>query len=77
MSRAEQKRFVREMSKTIAEDICSFIDEGKIPENWDGHEFRVLLASRHSESADMSSIRRHPQRKRARDFRNHCMVQYL
>jgi hypothetical protein len=77
MNRAEQKGFVREMSKTIADDICAFIDEGRIPEDWDGHEFLVLLASRHSESADMSSIRRHPQRKRAGDFRNHCMIMGL
>jgi hypothetical protein len=52
MNRKQQKTFVKALSKNIAKGICDWVDEGRIPETWDGHELRQLLADRHSESAE-------------------------
>lgn len=70
MIRSEQIEFVRGLSSTIADKIIEAIQAGKIPEDWDGHELRILLSNQHAQSASMSTIYAHPQSKRARDFRN-------
>ncbi len=77
MDRKEQKAFVRDLSRRVAESICDQIDRRVIPETWDGHELRSLLAYRHEESAKMTSIRKEPRSKRSRDFRNTIIVESL
>ncbi len=77
MTRRDQKKFVRDLSKSIATSISEQIDRDQIPENWDGHELRCLLAYRHEESAKMTSIRKDPRSKRARDFKNTIIVENL
>jgi len=68
MTRDEQKEFVRELSAAIADDICAKIGAGKIPEFWDGHELRHLLAHRHAQSASMSRPMENKRRRRYQDF---------
>ena len=46
MTRDEQAAFVRELSINITAKILSDIEDGKVPEDWDGHELRQLLAER-------------------------------
>ena len=70
MTRAEQIRFVRELSSNICEDIKKTILSGSIPETWDGHELRVWLSDRHAESAALSRIKQEPKSQRARAYRN-------
>lgn len=53
MTPREQKDFIRQLSETIAADICNQIDDQKIPDDWDGRELRQLLAYRHNQSAHM------------------------
>ncbi len=77
MTEAQQKRFVRSLSKEIADTICRSIDQGAIPQEWDGHELRSLLASRHGESAVMSVIKKEPRSRRAREFRNTVIIRNL
>jgi hypothetical protein len=77
MTTVKQKRFVRSLSKEIADTICRSIDQGAIPQDWDGHELRALLASRHGESAAMSVIKQEPRSRRAREFRNTVIVRNL
>lgn len=77
MNRREQKAFVKGISASITAEACRKITEGKIPLEWDGHELRAYLANRHAQSAAMSSILRDPRSKRAREFRNTCLVNYL
>jgi hypothetical protein len=77
MTKAQQKKFVRGMSATIAADVCKQIAEGKIPENWDGHELRALLHYRHGLSAKMSDPMSDKRTRRARDFRNTIIVNNL
>lgn len=73
MNTEEQKTFVRELSETIAADICEQIDAGKIPENWDGIELRNLLKYRHSSSARMYS----GTSKRIRNANNTILINNL
>jgi len=58
-------------------EICDKIDNGLIPENWDGHELRALLCMKHKESAEMSVINREHRSRRARSFRNEVLVSNL
>lgn len=46
MSPEQQERFVRELSWGVVNKILVEINEGQIPENWDGIELRWLLAER-------------------------------
>ena len=66
----KQKVFVRDLCHRIRDDVLRAIVMGKVPETYDGHELRVLLADMFAESASMSSIKEKPHSKRARDFRN-------
>lgn len=77
MTHNDQIAFVREMSANIAEEIVRAILADKVPAEWDGHELRCLLATKHHESAAMSLLVREPQRKRARDYRNAVLVNNL
>lgn len=70
MTRKEQIAFVRGLSKTVADKIIDAIKSGDIPDNWDGHELRVLLADQHIASASMSLLRRQPRSARAGVYRN-------
>ena len=69
MTREDQKKFVRELSLVVVEEICVLIERGKIPEGWDGHELRCLLSERHADSATMTVIMGEPRRRRARGYR--------
>lgn len=74
MTKNEKKRFVKDLSATIAKDICEQIKSGKIPDNWDGHELRFLLAYRYEESAKMSRLM---TGRRLKEFKNTCLVNGL
>lgn len=77
MNRAEQEIFVKELSDNVAEKILAGIRSGKVPEEWDGHELRVLLAEMHNDSALMSILRVNPRGQRARAFRVWNLSHYL
>jgi len=46
MTSEEQKQFVFKLCTTIARSIVAQIDDGKIPEDWNGIELRWLIAER-------------------------------
>lgn len=46
MNRAQQKKFVKDLLKNFAESLIRDINSGKIPETWEGCEFRWLVADR-------------------------------
>lgn len=75
MSKREKIRFVKELSKKIAQHIENDIIIGKVPDSWEGHELRALLAAKHIDSASMS--RRVMTGRRKREFNNHCLVANL
>lgn len=73
MTPKEQEAFIRELCDNVRDSLL----KRQYPETWDGHELRVLIAERFEQSARMSLIRREPQRKRARDYRNEVLVRAL
>jgi hypothetical protein len=77
LNRGEQKTFVRELADALVREVCEKIDEGKIPEHWDGHELRVLMSEKFEQSAKASVIRTSPRHSRARDYHNTVLTKYL
>jgi hypothetical protein len=77
VTRAEQLKFVRDLSRGVLRDIEQAIDKGLIPESWDGHELRCLLADKHEQSAAITIVRREPHRARAKDYENVVLVERL
>lgn len=74
MTRKEQARFVRELTRNITKQVVTTIQQGRVPEEWDGHELRVLLADRFNESASMSLLRKDGRARRSRAYRNAVMI---
>jgi hypothetical protein len=46
MDKPDKKIFVYELIGSVVDDVMTAIDEGKIPEEWDGHELRKFLADK-------------------------------
>jgi len=70
MNKEEQMNFVLDHARIISHEICLMIAKDRIPKEFDGHEFRVLLSDKFKDSARMSLLRRHPHSKRNKDFQN-------
>ena len=70
MKRADQKRIVREMTKSISNHFSAAFKEGKIPENWDGLELRQLLVDYAAGFAPTTCSTW--TRKRRNSFRGDC-----
>lgn len=77
MRRFEQRYFVQELTRNIADEICNNITMGLVPKEWEGHELRVLLADKFDAAAKMSLVRRSPRSKRAKGYRNTVLVNNL
>lgn len=77
MIKREQRRFVKELTKAVTDEILAIIKRGGIPDTWDGHELRCLMADRYEASASMTLIRRNPKESRAREYKNHRLVHNL
>lgn len=74
MNQFDQTHFVEELCDNIKFEIIGFIIDGKIPDHWDGHEFRILLAEKFAASGRMSTIWDNPKSSRARSYRNHVTI---
>ena len=74
MTTNEQIRFVRELCKTVADEVVVSLRDKAVPDTWDGHELRMLLADRFERSASMSIIKREPRSARARAYRNEMLT---
>ncbi|OQA09842.1 MAG: hypothetical protein BWY66_00381 [bacterium ADurb.Bin374] len=75
MTKQEQMMFVRTLADSIASDIVKSL--ARAPATWDGHELRCLFAEKAKAAAWGTEIRRHPHGKRAKDYRNDVIVNYL
>lgn len=73
MTTRQQKTFIRGLCNTIRNDLAERVKD--MPDTWDGHELRELLALAFERSASMSVLRR--DRCRMREFRNTVCVQNL
>lgn len=77
MTLEEKKQFVRDLCKSVSKELEAKIDSGKIPAHWDGHELRALMAEKFIDNAAHSIIKLQSRGRRARDYRNTVIVNYL
>lgn len=71
MTTYEKVQFVKDLSDRIRDTIIQDINSGKVLQEWDGIELRLLLRDRHQQSADM--CRDVVRSKRGRNYKNHCL----
>ena len=74
MNKSDQISFVNELCMRMALDIATKIDAGAVPEEWDGHELRCLVADKANANASRSEILTHKRGTRARSYRNHIIT---
>ena len=70
-----QKEFINEMIEGMKKNLNRMVDDGKIPEDWDGYELRLLLLNEAEKYNSGSHINK--REKRYKDFKNHILVNYL
>jgi hypothetical protein len=77
MTKIQQVNFVLDLCHAVRKDVVAQIDDGKIPEEWDGHELRRLLADRFEDAAQMSRPMADKRGKRYRDYANVKLINNL
>lgn len=70
MTKAEKKRFIRELTAAVRDNLLKKVDD--MPDEWDGHELRLLLAAKFEREARFDMPRR-----RKKDFDNEVLVRNL
>jgi len=70
VTKAEQRRFVRELVANVEEDLLRNVKN--VPDNWDGHELRQWIADEFQKSSWM--MKEKHNRRRYRDYRNDVLV---
>lgn len=71
MKKTEQKRFVKELIANVQKDLLSMLP--RVPEDWDGHELRQLIADRFAEA----SFTLKENKSRYKAYRNARMTQNI
>ena len=51
LEQADKRQFVIDLCDSIRDGILADIDAEKVPEEWDGHELRQLIADRFADRA--------------------------
>lgn len=82
MNRYQKKLFIRQICNAVRDDLVKKIRD--MPEEWDGHELRRLLADKFEREAwtlgpgqkRSNSLGGQPS-KRYRDFLNECLTRNL
>lgn len=46
MTKEEKIIFITKITGSICSELCAKVRDGRIPEEWDGHELRELLAEK-------------------------------
>lgn len=70
MNQTEQLIIVHNLCMGMSRTISDRIRKGHVPENWDGHELRALIADKAEGNASISSIRKEPRSARAKAYKN-------
>ena len=72
LDKAEKIGLVNDLVDSVKAKIIDAIKNGKIPDDWDGHELRRLIADRFGEVAYIKMDRR-----RLKDYKNVVLTQNL
>lgn len=75
MTKENQIKFVKNLFGSVQEDIVDFIENGLIPEKWEGQELRQLICDRTNVTVDPGRLPISERRKR--DYKNHVTINYL
>ena len=71
LTRDEQKILTQQLTDGIARYIITRIENGKIPESWDGHELRLLVLDIAKENVTFGN----PSRKMLKAYKNTRIVE--
>jgi hypothetical protein len=75
MTKAEQKQFLEELFRDTLADMLDALD--KVPDTWNGMELRTWSAERMNRNVWGDYDMRKGKQSRARDYRNHVLVNNL
>ena len=75
MTKAEKRAFIQNLTKSVADELKKKVSSGAIPENWDGHELRQLLADKFA--YEVSALFRGKKGPQFRAYRNTVLVNNL
>lgn len=70
MNPSEKIAFVNNLTDSIKNKIITKITSGAIPENWDGHELRLLLAGKFNR--EIPRIMKDGRSSRVKNFHSDC-----
>jgi hypothetical protein len=73
LTRDEQKQIAQQLADELAHYVITRIENEKIPESWDGHELRQLVADIAKDNASYV-FNRGEDRKRKREYKNTRMM---
>lgn len=73
MDAAGKRKFIRELCNNVRDDLLKRVSD--MPEEWDGHELRKLIADRFAEVVISDQMK--TNRRRIRAYRNECLVRNL
>ena len=73
MKLKDKQRFIKNLTGSVAAELCS--KARLMPEEWDGHELRALLAEKFA--SEVGSPMRDQRSRRYRDYQNEVIVRNL
>lgn len=73
MTRDFQKQLVTELMNRLRDEVVANIDQGKVPDAWDGIELRQYVADKASEAILVGTM----GVRRLRNYRNDVIVHNL
>lgn len=75
MNQEAKIAFIQNLTSSIAVELIKKVQDGRIPENWDGHELRELLADKFT--AERSEPLSNKRSARYKAYRNAVLTNNL
>ena len=75
MNQGEKIAFIQNLPSSIAMELIKKVRDGRIPEDWDGHELRELLAEKFDR--ERGDILRNKRSARYKAYRNTVLTNNL
>lgn len=75
MNQEAKIAFIQNLTSSIAVELIKKVQDGRIPENWDGHELRELLAEKFAAEKGQVLVNKRSARYKA--YRNAVLTNNL
>ena len=75
MEKELKAKFVTDSCNGMRDSILKLIEEDRLPENWDGHELRMLIE--HKAIEDAARSHKYAGKQRVHEFNNTVLVENL